>query len=126
MFRRLLSLFAVLMLLCAGLLGGARGALATVSLAEQMNTRCAAMPVAVCLATEVRDRAATSESTQDAPQGEAEQASSVAELADVPPLPGLLPQPFSRGLQRAPWPAGQRPEASPYLDGPLRPPRSAA
>ena len=42
MFRRLMSLFAVLMLLCAGLLGGAQAAVATVTLVAQADADCRA------------------------------------------------------------------------------------
>ncbi|KDB51196.1 hypothetical protein X805_32060 [Sphaerotilus natans subsp. natans DSM 6575] len=121
MFRRLMSLFAVLMLLCAGLLGGAQAAVATVTLVAQADADCRAEADRPLRADEGTPPAALPDRTDPAQESDP-----VAELADVPPLPGLLPQPHCRGLQRALHPAEGRPQASPYLDGPLRPPRQLA
>ncbi|MFM2348009.1 MAG: hypothetical protein RL654_2762 [Pseudomonadota bacterium] len=116
-----MSLFAVLMLLCAGLLGGAQAAVATVTLVAQTDVDCRAESGRHAVPEDEILPVALSDRTDPAQESDP-----VAELADVPPLPGLLPQPHCLGLQRALHPAEGRPQASPYLDGPLRPPRRPA
>lgn len=113
MFRRLMSLFAVLMLLCAGLLGGAQAAVATVTLVAQADADCRAEADRPLLADEGTPPAALPDRTDPAQESDP-----VAELADVPPLPGLLPQPHCRGLQRALHPAEGRPRLRPISTGP--------
>ena len=85
-----MSLFAVLMLLCAGLLGGARGALATLSLAERIDIRgtmTAVLPVVVDFADPALPGAPE---PGDASNDADPTFSASAELADVPPLPAEI------------------------------------
>jgi len=117
MSRRLLfTLFAALLLLCAGLSGMARAAVTAVSLAER---------VAVVAGTGDAHLPANQQAPAD-PQPMAD-ADGTVELADVPLLPGSTPSlPLFLGEHLPPRPALHAGHAAPCLDGLLRPPSRRA
>lgn len=129
MTRRLITLFATLLLLCAGLSGAARAAVATAVLAEQ------AFPEIVSVgspAETVRTVIEAPGSPAPLPDPDADPAfPSLAldgepglELADVPPPlpPCAPPTPGCSGALRVAPPCALTAPASPYLEGLLRPP----
>jgi len=108
MSRRLLfTLFAALLLLCAGLSGTARAAVAVVSLVERVAVTAV-------------------EPDLTAPQPMPEPDASV-ELADVPLLPVSTPSlPVFLGAYLPPRPVLCKGHPAPCLDGLLRPPSRRA
>jgi hypothetical protein len=117
MSRRLLfTLFAALLLLCAGLSGAARAAVTAVNLVER---------VAVVAGTGDAHLPAN-EQGPTAPQPMAD-ADGTVELADVPLLPGNTPSlPHFLGTHLPPRPALHAGHPAPCLDGLLRPPSRRA
>jgi hypothetical protein len=117
MSRRLLfTLFAALLLLCAGLSGAARAAVTAVNLVER---------VAV-VAVKGEAHLPADDQARTAPQPMAD-ADGTVELADVPLLPGNTPSlPHFLGTHLPPRPALHAGHPAPCLDGLLRPPSRRA
>jgi hypothetical protein len=117
MFRRLLfTLFAALLLLCAGLSGPARAAVVAVSLVER---------VAVVAGTGGADLPADERAPSDPPP--MAESGGTVELADVPLLPGSVPAlPLYLGEHLPPRPVLRAGHPAPCLDGLLRPPSRRA
>ncbi|MEN9483266.1 hypothetical protein HZU83_15325 [Sphaerotilus montanus] len=116
MSRRLLfTLFAALLLLCAGLSGAARAAVMAVHLVERVAVAdspcCAPLP-----------SLPSGERVPNDPLPMAEPGGAV-ELADVPLLPGSVPAlPLYLGEHLPPRPVLHAGHPAPCLDGLLRPP----
>ncbi|MEX8493106.1 hypothetical protein [Sphaerotilus sp.] len=108
--RRLFTLFAVLLMLCASLSGAARAAVTAVNVVGQVaDACCMRQPSGECASMADLSMAADSDGT--------------VELADVPLLPGSTPSlPLCLGEHRLPRPVLHAGHPAPCLDGLLRPP----